>query len=224
MSNENGDVHVLEETTLERDLGVLISNDLKQAEQVKASAAKANRVLGMLKKSFKHRGLHLWRTLYMTYVRPHLEFAVQAWSPYLAGDVDVLERVQNRATKAITVLRHLPAEERNRRLGLTSLVLRRERGDLIQQYKFLRGIDEINWHHPPKTMPSLAADGPAGAIRGHNMRIEAQQVKGCEQRFNFFTRRIADPWNALSQHVIDSPTVNVFKNRIDEFYRNNQRF
>ena len=38
-----------------------------------------------------------------------------------------------------------------------------------------------------------------GAIRGHNMRIEAQQVKECEQRFNFFTRRISEPWNALSQ-------------------------
>jgi hypothetical protein len=93
------------ETTLERDLGIMISADLKWRQHVMHCANKANKILGMLSRTFEYRDLELIKSLYTTFVRPHLEFAVAVWSPYLKGDIDVLERVQRRATKLVPSLK-----------------------------------------------------------------------------------------------------------------------
>ena len=70
------------------------------------------------------------KTLYCTYVPPHLEFAIQAWCSYLIKDIIELENIQKKATKLIPELRHMHSEERLKALGLTTLEERRLRGDL----------------------------------------------------------------------------------------------
>ena len=79
--NENDNEN--EEKNLERDLGVIVGSDLKWREQVDRMVAKANRTLGMLKRTFESREPGLWKDLYVSLVRPHLEYAVQAWNPHL---------------------------------------------------------------------------------------------------------------------------------------------
>ena len=49
---------------------------------------KANRILDMLNITFESMESRLWKDLYVSIVRPHLEYAVQAWNPYLLGDID----------------------------------------------------------------------------------------------------------------------------------------
>ncbi len=74
----SGQLHALEKTDLERDLGVYIASDLKSHGQVNQVVSKANSMLGMLKRTFTYRGADIWKILCTTYVRPHLEFAVPA--------------------------------------------------------------------------------------------------------------------------------------------------
>ena len=89
MTKVNSGQSRLEATTVERDLGVLVTEYLSVREQVEAAAATANIMLDRLKKTIRSRGFKLWRTLYLTYIRLHLKFAVQAWSPHLKGDIAI---------------------------------------------------------------------------------------------------------------------------------------
>ena len=82
--------------------------------------------------------------LYKVLVRPHLEYCVQFWSPYLRKDILALEGVQRKFTRLIPELRGLAYEERLSRLGLYPLEFRRmRRGDLIETYKIMKGMDKI---------------------------------------------------------------------------------
>ena len=210
MANIDGTRRPLEVTTVERDLGVLVSDDLKVKAQVQAAASTANSMLGRLKKSFRSRGFHLWRTLYLTYIRPHLEFAVQAWSPHQKSDIAILEQVQHRATKTIESIKHLPYEQRLQLLGLTTLEERRVRGDIIEQFKIANGIELVDFSVPQKQPASQAQYN----LRGHSRRLERQIVQNCEERQHFFSNRVVNPWNALSQSAVDATSVNAFKDRI----------
>ena len=138
------DGKVLAESDMERDLGVMFTTNLKWKNQVITAANKANQMLGRIKKSFAHFDCKLLRNLYLTFIRPFLEFAVPVWSPILKSDCNLIERVQHGTTKLIPSIRNLSYEDRLKALDLTTLVVRRQRGDLIQLYKIMHDEDKFN--------------------------------------------------------------------------------
>ena len=85
---DNGITRALEVASIEKDIGVLISNDLKWEKQVRSAAGKANSKLALIDKTFMYKEKNLMKTLYCTYVRPHLEFALEAWCPFLIKDIN----------------------------------------------------------------------------------------------------------------------------------------
>ena len=204
----------------EKDLRILISNDLRWKNHINAIAAKANRVLGMLLKTFTSRDMNLWKLLYVSLVRPHLEFASTVWNPYLAGDIETLEKVQRRATRIPPEMRSFEYEDRLTMWGLTSLRERRVRGDLIQMYKVRNNIENINWQVGPLDAPHTNTRGESH----NNLRLRAENFSArirndfrhfVTVREEFFLNRAVDGWNRLASSQITAPSVNSFKSRID---------
>jgi len=99
--SDSGNFTHLSEVNNEKDSGVWVTNKLDSSLHCQKAVAKANIVLGMIKRTFPSMSKDLFLFLYTTYVRPHLEYVVQLWSPYLLKDIDMLEKVQMRATRLI---------------------------------------------------------------------------------------------------------------------------
>ena len=75
-------------------------------------------VLRSVKRAFDHFDREMFNIVYNTYIRPHLEYCVQTWSPYYAKDILMLEKVQCRATKLVIRLKEFTYEERLTQLKL----------------------------------------------------------------------------------------------------------
>src|SRR5277367_5995212 len=135
---------ILEEGKEERDLGVLVSSDLKVTSQCSKVVKTANKVLGMISRTFTLRSKEIIMLLYKSLVRPHLEYCIQAWRPHLQKDIKLLENVQHRATRLIDDFSCLTYEQRLTRLRLTTLETRRLRGDLLEVFKIMKGIDNVD--------------------------------------------------------------------------------
>ena len=88
----------------------------------------------MVRRQFKELDMQSFLIIYKGFVRPHLEYAIQAWSPHLRRDIDCLERVQRRLTKMVKGFCNLQYELRLKRQKLTLLEKRRQRDDLIEAY------------------------------------------------------------------------------------------
>jgi hypothetical protein len=132
---------VLESTDEERDIGVKVHKSLRPSKQCTESARRANAVLGQISRAFHYRNKYTFIDLYKQYVRPHLEFAVPAWSPWTQGDREVLEKVQRRAVRMVSGLRGTTYEEKLAEIGILTLEERRLQYDLVQTFKIIRGFD-----------------------------------------------------------------------------------
>ena len=91
----------LGEGSVQRDLGFFVHHSLKGSMQVQQVVKKANGILTLIARSFEYRSRDVLLQLYRALVRPHLEYCVQFWSPFLRKDVLAPKGMQRRFTRLI---------------------------------------------------------------------------------------------------------------------------
>src|SRR5579864_8235140 len=155
-------------STQEKDLGVIVDKSGKPSEQCIVAVKKANGIFGMIKRNIKFKSKNVIVKLYKSLVRPRLEYCIQAWSPHLRKDIDMMERVQRRATRLIEGFKDVSYDDRLEQMGLISLEKRRVRGDLIQVFKLLKGYIKIDYR-------KFFEISLIGRTRGHSLKL----VKKC---------------------------------------------
>ena len=193
----------------EKDLGVVVDNELKFHKHTASVVKKANMKLGLIKKSFASLDETTLPLLYSSLVRSQLEYGNVIWGPHYKTDSIAVEKVQRRATKLIQSIKNLSYEQRLRHLKLPSLQHRRRRGDMIFAYKLFTGQMGLN-------KDDFFAS-PESTARGHSYRvIKRKATKLC--RIHAFSNRIIDDWNGLPQDIVAASSTNAFKNALDKHW------
>jgi ribonucleases P/MRP protein subunit RPP40 len=196
----------LAEVEEERDIGVIITNNLKPAKQCAKAAATARAVLGQISRAFHFRDKSTFVKLYKTYVRPHLEFCTPTWSPWGKMDTDCLEKVQIKMINMVSGLKGKNYEEKLAEIGLDSLEKRRIESDICMAHKILYGVGDIN--------PDIWFDKMP---EGHVTRASADPLKirprngTLDLRKNFFSIRVVKIWNKVPCNVKSLSSPKKFK-------------
>jgi hypothetical protein len=203
----------LDKVTEEKDLGVIVSSSFKVSNQCIKAAKKANQILGLIKRTITCRKKEIILRLYKSLVRPHLEYCIQAWRPHLVKDMELLEKVQRRATKMIEECIGKSYMERLEIVGLTTLESRRCRADLIEVYKILKGFEDID--------ENIFFKRHVSNTRGHSLKLYKDRVNKDVLKYSF-ANRVVEKWNKLPEKVINANSINSFKNNLDKFLKANK--
>ena len=131
------------------------------------------------------------------------------WNPYLIKDIDLLEGVQRRATNMILGYKHYCYKDRLALCQLLTLDGRRLRGNLIQAFKLLKGLDQINYNN------FFVLDVNTSR-RGHTLKVVKPRAK-LDIRLHNFSHRVVNCWNNLLVEIVECQSINNFKYKLSMF-------
>ena len=182
-------------------------------EHINFMVKKANSLLGMIRRSFVHLDASMFKQLFISIVRPHLEYAAPVWNPHTKKMINLIENVQRRASKLLPSLKDLPYKDRLKKLNLPTLQYHRYRGDMIEVYKMTHGISDVQ--NILKLRANNQIDRESTA---HPFSILKEKFKKDIRKF-FFKERVTDQWNNLPLNVVVASNLNTFKNRLDKIWK-----
>ena len=158
----------------------------------------------MIKRSFISRDKNIITNLYLALVRPHLEYANVIWHPYLKRQSAAIEKVQKRATRLIPECKNLSYQNRLKMLKLPSLKFRRIRGDLIQTFKILNKLDNVD-------IDDIFTMSSHSKTRNSLLKIFTPYARTNVKKFSF-SNRVCRYWNPLRNVTKTAKSANAFKN------------
>ena len=199
----------------EKDLGLIFDNTLSFEDHINSKVSKSNSLVGMLRRSFVHFDKEMFKQLFVSIVRPHIEYGAAVWNPSSKKMITSIENVQRRASKLVPGLGDKTYKERLKSMKLPTLQYRRYRGDMIETYKLAHGLYDTNVSKELLKFQSNTARGHN--LRGHQFMIEKECYRKDVRKFSFKCR-VANQWNNLPETIVNAPSLNTFKNRLDKLW------
>lgn len=189
-----------------KDLGVRVDTSLKFHLHVREIAGKAGGISYTILKGTMCRSPDFMKTVFITHIRPILDFASVAWFTGYSGDIKLLEGIQRRWTKRIDGFQDLQYSERLARLSLFSIKGRLIRADLIMVFKILKGFCPHLDH--------LLVRNTNRVTRGHSLKLSIPRC-ATDVRARFFAVRVVNLWNGLPESAVSAVSVAAFKHQLN---------
>ena len=197
----------LSKTKQEKDLGVIIQDNLTPERHINKITGEAYNLIRNIKAAFTYMDEEMMKKLIVSMIRPKLEYAAVVWSPHKKKDIRKIERIQRAATKMVPTLRDLPYEERLERLNLQTLEKRRERGDLIAIYRASKELEKVD--------RSDLFLWDVRNTRGHGKKLKMDGCRRDIKKFSFPQRSI-EVWNKLDTEIVQAKSISEFKAKLDK--------
>ena len=192
----------------EKDLGVVFDCMLSFDSHIQTVINKANRNIGIIRRTFSYLTQNGFIQLYKALARPHLEYGNAIWHPHLKRQSTSVEKIQRRATRLLFEVNTLTYGEILIFLKLPSLKFRRTREDMIQVFKIINGLDDLNWiYFFIKAVPNVTKHSE------HKLFVRYSRTN---KRKNTFSIRVVPVWNGLCQAPKSADTVNILFNRLNK--------
>ena len=209
---------ILIQTECEQDLGVFLDKNLTWKRQVNKQSAKANKLLGYIRRSTMYiHNQEVRRTLYLALVRPHLGYATQPWAPQSIELIRHLERMQRRATKYIL---HLPFSTtmsystRLQTLNLLPVCYWHEFLDMVLFYKIINDLISVH----PTIRPTIRSSRPTRSSTSKNPKFVVPKCKTVTHQRSYIIRT-----TRIWSHLVDELNLNTdsfssFKSSLFKYY------
>ena len=192
----------------EKDLGVIISTDLKPNKIINKQTQKAHVKLTQFSSTFSYRG-KTWIKLYNTYVKPSLMYGCEAWRPCNQEGIVKMEAVQKRAIRMAGGQGDMNYREACRKAGLNTVEEQLNEADMVRVFRIMNGDDVID----KETFWTLEG-AREGAGRRRFKEKEIRRTVAFQRkdlRKNSFASRTQDPWNALNNSVKSAKNPKQFR-------------
>ena len=189
-------------------LGLTITSDFSWNAHISNINSKANRTLGLLKRTLKLRSRHLKATAFKTIVRPVIEYASSVWDPYTEDNIKKLERIQRRAAR-YSLCRYDRIDsvtEMLKELNWETLAERRQRSRLTMLYKMTHGLASVEHTEHLKPIQRVTKHLSENAF-------QVPYSKSNYGKFAFFPRTIRE-WNSLPKETQTATSLGCFKSRL----------
>ena len=186
---------------------MMIDSDLRFHNHATITSTKALGVSNNILRGTICRTPEFMKTVFISHIRPIMDFCSSVWNLDYIMDVRSLESVQRRWTKKIDGFSQLSYYERLQRLSLFSVWGRFLRADLILAWKITH--DFI----PP--LSDILVPSTNTRTRGHPYKLAVRRTE-TEARRRFFANRVVTTWNNLPTEVVTSPSLPIFKSRLHD--------
>ena len=194
-----------------KDLGITFQCNLSFDEHICKITSMANSRLGIIKNLFQVIGKEEFLILYKAYSRPLLEFGITVWSPFLRKHEIAIEKVQKRATRLVNGYGNMTYSERLKDLRLPTLFYRRRRCDMIQVFRIIKEIDNIDHDVFFELNTSITR-------KNHVYKLNKPRGITSHKR-HCFSHRVINDWNGLPKSVGELDSVNSFKSVLEDFWK-----
>ena len=193
-----------------KDFGVTLLSNLSWNKHVGITTNKANKVLGIIKRTVGTGNLDTFSILYKSLVRPILEYAAPVWRPYLVKNVHAIEKVQRRASRlALNQGRgEMSYEDRCKLLNWPTLSIRRDYLSLIECYKIVFGLSEnINFSD------YFEFSKLSSTRSNHKFKLYVKPARVNCYKHSLFIR-IVKLWNSLPTETVEAADIGAFKRNL----------